>query len=87
MTEKIECVLCGKELKGKYKEVSCKELNYGHGDNCECYFPIGLDCYKSINNKRKYKLELQSYDRSILAIVLPIINELMIENNGIEVIQ
>ena len=51
---KICCVKCGKELTRKYKEISCQELDFVHGKDCNCYLTIGDGCY------RKLKKELSS---------------------------
>lgn len=42
------CGVCGKELKKgkKFVYLSCKEMGYGHGNDCVCYFPVGAACAK-----------------------------------------
>ena len=48
---KINCSRCGRELTGKYKEISCQELDFTHGKDCNCYLPIGYGCYKELKKE------------------------------------
>jgi len=45
MTE--TCAICGKPLGKNPKQLSCRQLGYGHGNNCECFFGVGIECYKA----------------------------------------
>ena len=57
--QKIECVECGKELKGKYKEIGINQEtgDYTFDDKkaTQGFFPIGLYCFKQIKNGRRKK--------------------------------
>ena len=50
----VECIICNKEIKGKYKEIGLN-LNgfYTENENLanQGFFPIGLKCYNIIKKK------------------------------------
>ena len=53
------CSYCGKAMpKGKEIYVSCQELGFTHGRECDCGLPVGSGCYrkiKAMNRAGKYR--------------------------------
>ena len=50
-----ECSLCKKELssKQKMKLISCQDLNFCHGKDCDCGLTVGSTCYANFKKKIK----------------------------------
>ena len=57
MIKQEKCAICGREIKSNAKQLSCKELDYGHGNNCECYFSVGSDCYAKKKKELRRKIK------------------------------
>lgn len=52
------CVLCEKPIKvGHEKYISCQDLDFTHGKECNCGLAVGIRCYNKIMKKRKEKKE------------------------------
>lgn len=55
-----ECTICGQQIKkGQEKFVSCQELNFAHGKECNCGLVIGAGCYKKFKAEQKKKLNIK----------------------------
>ena len=50
------CAVCEKPIRpGREKYVSCEELDFTHGHNCNCQLPVGSDCYRKIKKKNAHQ--------------------------------
>ena len=48
------CALCGRRTKNIY-EVTCQELGFVHGKDCNCILTVGSSCYKKIKGNQVKK--------------------------------
>ena len=53
---KNPCCVCGRPTKNLH-EISCQDLGFVHGKNCNCMLRIGSCCLKKIKEKRRLKNE------------------------------
>lgn len=64
-TNNNPCYFCNEEIKeGKEKLVSCEDLGFIHGKECNCGISVGVGCFnkhklKEIKDAEKMKLGME----------------------------
>lgn len=52
MTTGHECVICNKVIKkGQEENISCQELDFCHGRECDCGLVVGKGCYRKFRKE------------------------------------